>query len=193
MIPILKSSEYKWYFKILAMTVRRYTISDSMGQIHRYCSLPWLATYIHNKGNAKFQLEVCENQDVILFPFQFTGFLNSVQETTGGPQTSRFKPAFQPPQNWTAYPGYRNSALRLFSIKDIKCKKKFSEEQQLSIRAWFWLTWKEWEREDLYHQPGVLPPAHGLYGHCSLQEARAKWGVLPFMTGIGRAPNRKQS
>ena len=46
--------------------------------------------------NGEFQLEVCENQDVTLFPFQFTGFPNSVQETTGGPQTSHFKPAFQP-------------------------------------------------------------------------------------------------
>jgi len=31
------------------------------------------------------------------------------------------------------------------------------------------------------------------YGHCSLQEARAKWGVLPFTAGTGRAPNRRQS
>lgn len=67
-----------------------------MWQIHRYCWLPSLAADVRNKGNARFQLEVCENQDVILFPFQFTGFLNSVQEATGGPQTSRFKPAFQP-------------------------------------------------------------------------------------------------
>lgn len=173
MIPIVKSSEYKWYFKIFAMTVRRYTISDSMGQIHRYCSLPWLATYIHNKGNAKFQLEVCENQDVILFPFQFTGFLNSVQETTGGPQTSRFKPAFQPPQNWTAYPGYRNSALRLFSIKDIKCKKKIS-----------WRTTAE-------HQSLILVDLEGVRKRRSLSPARCfatcSWVVWTLLTAGGQS------
>lgn len=31
------------------------------------------------------------------------------------------------------------------------------------------------------------------YGPCSLQEARAKWGVLPFVARTGRAPNRRQS
>lgn len=40
--------------------------------------------YRPKEGNAKFQLmKVCESQDVILFPLQFTGPLDSMQKTAG--------------------------------------------------------------------------------------------------------------
>ena len=81
--------------------------------------LPWLVASLH----AKFQLEVCENQGIIAFPFQFTDSLNSIQETLGGRGSSMdlivqtCLPATI--QNCgqlvkTVYPGCRNSAVCSF-------------------------------------------------------------------------------
>lgn len=46
-------------------------------------TLPWLVAYLLHKGNVKLQLEDCENQNVMSFPFQFTDSLNSVREVHG--------------------------------------------------------------------------------------------------------------
>lgn len=56
-------------------------------------TLPWLVAYLR----AKLHVEVCENEGISTFPFQFADSLNSIQDSTGGPWTSLFKPAFQPP------------------------------------------------------------------------------------------------